>query len=103
MTENIETIEPYIRPPWWTPIVEIKIHTTKDNAKNQHYEMQKHEKSMAATIYIDGSGIKGKIGAAIYDATTNETRHQYLRKETHYICIHDGIDGTTTSDRDIVR
>ena len=32
MTENIETIEPYIRPPWWMPKVEIKIDVTKDKA-----------------------------------------------------------------------
>src|SRR5205809_7267714 len=43
-----------------------------------------HEESTAATIYTDGSGIKGKIGAAIYDATRNETRHQQLGKDTNY-------------------
>ena len=84
MTENIETIEPYIRPPWWTPKVEIKIDITKDVAKNQHYEMQKHEKSIVATIYRDGSGIEGKIGAAIYDASTDQTRHQHLGRDTQY-------------------
>ena len=40
--------------------------------------------TMAATIYSDGSGIKGKIGAVIYDATRNETRHQHLGKDTKY-------------------
>src|SRR5204863_22924 len=55
MTENIETIEPYIRPPWWTPKVEIKIDTTKDKAKDQHYKIL-HENSTAPTIYTDGSG-----------------------------------------------
>ena len=83
MTETIETIEPYIRPPWWTPKVEIKIDITKDKAKSQYYEKQ-HEKSTAALIYTDGSGIKGKIGAAIYDATINEVRHQHLGKDTQY-------------------
>ena len=83
MTENIETIEPYIRPPWWTPKVEIKIDTTKDKAKDQHYKIL-HENSTAPTIYTDGSGIKGKIGAAIYDATKNETRHRHLGKDTQY-------------------
>ena len=29
-------------------------------------------------------GIKGKIGAAIYDATKNETRHRHLGKDTQY-------------------
>ena len=83
MTENIETIESYIRPPWWTPKVEIKIDITKDKVKNQFYEMQ-YEKSTAATTYTDGSGIKGKIDAAIYDATINEIRHQHLGKDIQY-------------------
>ena len=65
------------------PKVEIKINITKDKAKDQYYEMQ-NEKSTAATIYTDGSGIKSKIGAAIYDATINETKHQHLGKDTQY-------------------
>jgi hypothetical protein len=56
--------------PWWTPKVETKIDVTKDKAKDQYYEMH-HEESTAVIIYTDGSGIKGKIGAAIYDATIN--------------------------------
>ena len=36
------------------------------------------------TIYTDGSGIKGKIGAAAYNATSEETNHQLLGDETHY-------------------
>ena len=84
MTENIETIEPYIRLPWWTPKMEIKIDITKDAAKNQHHEMQKHEKSIAATIYTDESGIEGKIGAAIYEASTDQTRHQHIGRDTQY-------------------
>src|SRR5204862_3798728 len=83
MTENIETIKPYIHPPWWMPKVEIKIDVTKDKAKDQYYKMQ-NEKSMATTIYTDGSGIKSKISAAIYDATKNETKHQHLGKDTQY-------------------
>ena len=83
MTENIETIEPYICPPWWMPKVEFKIDITKDKAKEQYYEMQ-NKKSTATTIYTDGSGIKSKTGAAIYDATKNETKHQHLGKDTQY-------------------
>jgi len=49
--------------------VEIKIDIIKDKAKNQDYEMQKHEKPTTAIIYTDESDIKSKIDAAIYDAT----------------------------------
>jgi sRNA-binding protein len=66
--------------------MENKIDITKDKAKDQYYEMQ-NEKSMTATtisIYTDGSGIKNKIGAATYDATINETKHQHLGKDTQY-------------------
>ena len=35
-TEQIETIEPYIRPPWWTPKVEIRIERSKDEARDKH-------------------------------------------------------------------
>jgi hypothetical protein len=36
------------------------------------------------TVYTDGSGIDCKIGAAIYNASTNETAHQHLGDETRY-------------------
>src|SRR4030095_12790003 len=32
-TEAIESIEPYIRPPWWTLKAKTRIEETKDNAK----------------------------------------------------------------------
>ena len=64
--------------------MEIKIGITKDEAKNQLYEMQKHEKSIIATIYTDQTGIEDKIGAVIYDASTDQTRYQHLGRDTHY-------------------
>jgi len=32
-------------------------------------------------IYTDGSGINNNVGAAVYNATTNTTNHQYLGSE----------------------
>jgi len=36
MVGSIEAIEPFIRPPWWTLKAEIRIETTKENAKSLH-------------------------------------------------------------------
>ena len=36
------------------------------------------------TIYTDGSGIEGKIGAAAYNSVTNEASHQHLGSETQF-------------------
>ena len=36
------------------------------------------------TVYTDGSGINGKIGAAAWNATINEASHQHLGDEIQY-------------------
>ena len=84
MCERIETIEPYIQPPWWKPIAKIKIESTKDNAKDQHYEIQMCSDATTATIYTDGSGIECNIGTAAYNSITNKVSHQYLGSETQF-------------------
>src|SRR5205814_6049337 len=43
MAEKIERIEPYIRPPWWIPKVEIQIDATKDTAKDLHNKKQERK------------------------------------------------------------
>ena len=63
--------------------MEIKIDITKDKIKDQYYEMQ-NEKSTIAIIYTDESDIKSKIDVVIYDTIRNETKHQYLEKDTQY-------------------
>jgi hypothetical protein len=75
MTENLEAIEPYVRPPRWMSAVRIQIAATKDEAADPHDRLQRQasKRSDIMTIYTDGSGINGKIGAAAYNATTNET------------------------------
>ena len=82
LTEEIETIEPFIRPPWWTPKVETRICLTKSEAKKLH-------KSLAAwsdekALYTDGSGIEGKIGAAAYNTETNQSYIEHLGKQADY-------------------
>jgi ribonuclease HI len=82
MCEGIERIEPYIRPPWWTPIVKTRIEKTKDDAKYLHDRIQMHPDDTTITIYTDG--IENKIGAATYNPSTNEVSHQYLGSETQF-------------------
>ena len=84
MCTRIETIEIYIRPPWWTPTAKIRVDTTKAIAKDQHDKTQVHSDAMTVTIYTDGSGIKGKIGAAAFNSATNESSHQHLGSETQF-------------------
>ena len=85
MSERIETIEPYIRSPWWTPTTKIRIETTKNDAKLLHDKIQMHlDAATTVTIYTDGSGIENKIGAAAYNLSTNEVSHQYLGSEAQF-------------------
>ena len=46
--------------------------------------MQRRTDPTISNIYTDGSGIKGKIGAAIYNSTTDGARHRHLGKDTQY-------------------
>ena len=84
MCGKIETIETYIRPPWWTPTATIQMEATKDNAKDQHYKTQTHLDATTVMIYTDGSGIESKVGAAAYNSTTNEVSHQHLGSEAQF-------------------
>ena len=84
MCTRIETIETHIRPPWWTPTVKIKVDTTKEIAKDQHDKTQTYLDTMTVTIYTDGLGIEGKIGAAAYNSATNEVSHQHLGSEMQF-------------------
>lgn len=81
LTESIETIEPYIRPPWWMPKLKVQISVTKDEAKNLHNTLHKPD---VEEIYTDGSAIEGKVGAATYRAQTNQTNPVHLGSNDQY-------------------
>jgi len=83
-TERTETIEPYIRPPWWTPKIKVIIEETKDKAKDQHDTMIEQAEPHTAVIYTDGSSIRGNIGAAMYSPTMQKATYQHLGKDTQY-------------------
>jgi ribonuclease HI len=79
VTETMEEIHPYVKPPWWT----LNNMTTniaklpKDKAKEEHEKLLNNTPN-ALHIYTDGSGIQNHIGAAAYSPTITTTAHQYL-------------------------
>ena len=89
---EMETIYPYIRPPWWSLKATIHIDVNKEKAEDHHRQTTSHLTSpttgrpdpitSTAHIYTDGSGINQGIGAAIYCHTTQHTNLYYLGKET---------------------
>ena len=107
MTGSLETVDPFIRPPWWESAVKIQIAASKDEAANLHDELLRQDPRPddIMTIYTDGSGINGMIGAAIYNATTDETKHQHLGNELRFnvyagelTALHMGITQWQVSD-----
>jgi hypothetical protein len=52
--------------------------------KSRHDELVNSTLVNTMTIYMDGSGIMEKIGAAAYNQTLNETAHQHLGKYSEY-------------------
>ena len=83
VTETMEEIHPYIRPPWWS-LTNTTTHianTPKDKAKEEHENFLKDNNTPNALhIYTDGSGIENHIGAAAHSPTTSTSAHQYLGK-----------------------
>ena len=84
MTKELETIEPYIRPPWWSSKTKFLAITGKDAAKASHDELTANLTNDTLVVYTDGSGIDEKVGAAIYNHSTSEAVHQHLGAQAHY-------------------
>ena len=77
---TMETIYPYIRPPWWTLKANIHIDGNKDKAEKYHLQAISNPIPGHPTthIYTDGSGINDGIGAAIFCPTSLYTEQRYL-------------------------
>ena len=82
MATKIKSIKPYIRPPWWLPKVQIRMSRFKEDAKALHDDIQELADPTMAIIYTDGSGIEGKIGAAVYSPTIGGLRGRERINET---------------------
>ena len=77
VTETMEEIQPYMKPPWWslTNTMTYIINIPKDKAKEEHETFLKDNTPNALPIYIDGSGIENHISAAVYLPTTSTSAH----------------------------
>jgi len=73
---SMETMHPYLHPPWWIPNATMDISSNKKEAKQRHDETMQDPDTIC--IYTDGSGIDGQIGAAAFCPTVSETRQQYI-------------------------
>jgi ribonuclease HI len=74
--EQLEVKSPYIAAPWW-PVPEVTIHEEPDQAEKSHDDIvQTSYKNLL--LYTDGSGINGKIGAAVIAPQIGAIRRAYM-------------------------
>lgn len=100
---ELETIHPYIRPPWWSLRANIHIDASKESAEKHHRQTTVHltnpsalgpnPSSEIAHIYTDGSGINQGIGAAMYCHTTRRTTHRHLGNERESLVYAGELEG----------
>jgi hypothetical protein len=72
-------ITPFITPPWRLG-PRTHIHKTADKARSRHDRA--HEKGQSLSIYTDGSGIDGEIGAAAVCPLTQQTQVVHMGPDT---------------------
>ena len=83
-TTKIESITPFIHPPWWTLRIRVQVAANKDLAKDFHNKLISQAQHNTMVIYTDGSGINDQIGAAAFNKSLNQVLHQHLSRNIHY-------------------
>lgn len=78
-TDAQEPIPPFVTPPWWVG-PETQIDDDADKARNRHDRENEAEQNLS--IYTDGSGINGQIGAAAVCPPLQQTRSVHMGTET---------------------
>ncbi|KAI3053336.1 hypothetical protein CBS147353_11489 [Aspergillus niger] len=74
--DGLESIQPFIAAPYWMP-PEIIIDENAERAMEQHEATTGQGQSVTA-VYTNGSGIKGRVGAAAVCPQYYETRSVYM-------------------------
>ena len=70
---ELETIYPFIAPPWWILRAEVKIAANKKEAYDQlAISLQEAKQQNLFIIDTDVSNINSKVGAAIYSPAATE-------------------------------
>ena len=86
MQPGMETIEAYIRPPWWKPEITTTVTlATKEEAAKIHQQRLRQIPAGDLIIYTDGSGKNGQVGAAIFSPTTATYEGKYMGTEDTHI------------------
>ena len=86
MQPGMETIEAYIRPPWWKPEITTTVTlATKEEAAKIHQQRLRQIPVGDLIIYTDGSGKNGQVGAAIFSPTTATYEGKYMGTEDTHI------------------
>jgi len=80
--EGLEERKPWVVEPWWEP-PSVTIAESRDEAKKNH-ERITAATGQRITIYTDGSGINGKVGAAAVSSDGATARSAYLGRGTEY-------------------
>ena len=95
MEREMETIRPFINPPWWSPNIRIRIDKEKKKeAVVSHYQaLHQAQQRQALIIYTDGSGIDGKIGAAIVATNMNYKARKHLGTNKIYNVFGAELEG----------
>ena len=107
VTETMEEIHPYIKPPWWT-LTNTTTHIAnipKDKAKEEHENfLRDNNTSNIIYIYTNESEIENHIDATVYSSTTSIIAHDYLGKTdnanvytTELMTVHLGVKMTDKS------
>lgn len=81
--ESIESILPFVAPPWWCS-PKICIQTNKKQAKNSLDQRMSQLLPGEYVYYTDGSAINNKVGAAIVASTQAFTLQLFLRAASFY-------------------